>query len=38
VKSCVELCRGTVKCRNRQPSGLEVTIRLNAAGDALFAA
>jgi len=28
VKSCVELCGGTVKCRNRQPSGLEVTIRL----------
>jgi hypothetical protein len=27
----VELCRGTVKCRNRQPSGLEVTIHLNAA-------
>jgi signal transduction histidine kinase len=31
VKSCVELGRGTVRCRNRQPSGLEVTIYLNAA-------
>jgi two-component system sensor histidine kinase CpxA len=31
VKSCVELCRGAVKCRNRQPSGLEVTIHLDAA-------
>jgi two-component system sensor histidine kinase CpxA len=31
VKSCVELCRGAVTCRNRQPSGLEVTIRLAAA-------
>lgn len=28
VKSCVEACRGTVFCRNRQPSGLEVVIRL----------
>jgi hypothetical protein len=31
VKSCVELGRGTVRCRNRQPSGQEVTIYLNAA-------
>jgi two-component system, OmpR family, sensor histidine kinase CpxA len=31
VKSCVELCGGTVKCRNRQPSGLEVAIRLKGA-------
>lgn len=30
VKSCVELCGGAVKCRNRQPSGLEVSIRLTA--------
>jgi two-component system sensor histidine kinase CpxA len=28
VKTCVETCRGTVTCRNRQPSGLEVVIRL----------
>ena len=31
VKSCVEACRGTVQCRNRQPHGLEVTIRLAQA-------
>ena len=31
VKSCVEGCRGQVRCRNRQPSGLEVEIRLAAA-------
>jgi len=31
VKSCVEACRGRVQCRNRQPSGLEVEIRLKAA-------
>lgn len=31
VKSCVEACRGTVACRNRLPSGLEVTISLPAA-------
>jgi two-component system sensor histidine kinase CpxA len=31
VKTCIESCRGTVTCRNRQPSGLEVTIRLPAA-------
>jgi two-component system sensor histidine kinase CpxA len=31
VKSCVEACRGTVECRNRTPSGLEVTISLTAA-------
>jgi two-component system sensor histidine kinase CpxA len=30
VKTCVESCRGTVSCRNRHPSGLEVTLRLNA--------
>jgi two-component system sensor histidine kinase CpxA len=28
VKSCIEACRGTVSCRNRKPSGLEVTISL----------
>src|SRR5262249_23567936 len=32
VKSCIEGCRGTVVCRNREPSGLEVTISL-ASGD-----
>ncbi len=30
VKSCVEACQGTVACRNREPSGLEVTISLAA--------
>ncbi|HEY9170871.1 MAG TPA: HAMP domain-containing sensor histidine kinase [Verrucomicrobiae bacterium] len=31
VKTCVESCGGTVACRNRQPSGLEVAITLPAA-------
>jgi two-component system sensor histidine kinase CpxA len=31
VKSCVELCGGSVSCRNRQPSGLEVLLRLKSA-------
>ncbi len=31
VKSCVEACRGTVVCRNRQPAGLEVIISLGAS-------
>ncbi len=31
VKTCVESCQGTVSCRNRSPSGLEVTVRLKAA-------
>ncbi len=31
VRSCVEACRGSVACRNRKPSGLEVSIRLRAA-------
>jgi len=31
VKSCVEACRGTVMCRNRQPAGLEVIISLMAS-------
>lgn len=31
VKSCVEACRGTVVCRNRNPSGLEVAITLTRA-------
>ncbi len=30
VKNCVEACKGTVRCRNRVPSGLEVEIRLAA--------
>jgi two-component system sensor histidine kinase CpxA len=32
VKSCVEACEGVVRCRNRQPTGLEVEIELKAAG------
>jgi two-component system, OmpR family, sensor histidine kinase CpxA len=35
VKTCVESCHGTVSCCNRQPSGLEVTIKLMAASKAL---
>jgi two-component system sensor histidine kinase CpxA len=31
VKTCVESCSGTVSCRNRTPSGLEVTLTLKAA-------
>jgi two-component system sensor histidine kinase CpxA len=31
VKTCVESCRGSVNCRNRQPSGLEVTLKIVAA-------
>jgi len=34
VRGCVEACRGAVRCRNRQPNGLEVEIRLPAAGGA----
>jgi two-component system sensor histidine kinase CpxA len=30
VKACVEACQGTVFAKNRQPSGLEVVITLNA--------
>ena len=30
VKTCIESCRGSVTCRNRQPSGLEVDPRLTA--------
>ncbi len=33
VKTCVEACRGSVTCRNREPSGLEVTIRLETSHD-----
>jgi two-component system, OmpR family, sensor histidine kinase CpxA len=28
VKTCVETCHGSVACRNRKPSGLEVIMRL----------
>ena len=28
VKTCIEACHGTVSCRNRTPSGLEVEIEL----------
>jgi len=31
VRTCIEACGGTVECRNRRPSGLEVMIRLPAA-------
>ncbi len=31
VKTCVEACEGTVRARNRKPSGLEVEIRLRPA-------
>lgn len=31
VKASVEACGGSVRCRNREPRGLEVEIRLNAA-------
>ena len=29
VKTCVENCHGSVTCRNRQPTGLEVIMRLS---------
>ena len=32
VKTCVESCGGTVLCRNRQPKGFEVVMRLQTAG------
>jgi two-component system, OmpR family, sensor histidine kinase CpxA len=31
VRTCVEACQGTVRCRNRTPAGLEVEMRLKAA-------
>ncbi len=31
VRTCVEACKGTVHCRNREPAGLEVEIRLKTA-------
>jgi two-component system sensor histidine kinase CpxA len=33
VKTCVEACGGSVICRNREPSGLEVTIQLEPPRD-----
>jgi two-component system, OmpR family, sensor histidine kinase CpxA len=34
VRTCIEACKGTVMCRNRVPSGLEVMIRLGPRMDA----
>ena len=31
VKSCIDACRGEITCRNRQPTGFEVEIRLPAS-------
>jgi two-component system sensor histidine kinase CpxA len=31
VKACIEACKGSVRAHNRQPSGLEVEIRLRTA-------
>jgi len=31
VQTCIQACGGTVRCRNRQPHGLEVVVRLPAA-------
>jgi two-component system sensor histidine kinase CpxA len=31
VRSCIEACQGTVRCRSRAPAGLEVEIRLPSA-------
>jgi two-component system, OmpR family, sensor histidine kinase CpxA len=31
VKTCIESCGGAVSCSNRQPSGLEVELKLRAA-------
>ncbi len=32
VRTCVEACKGSVVCKNRQPTGLEVVVRLALAG------
>jgi two-component system sensor histidine kinase CpxA len=32
VKSCVEACGGTASASLRQPTGLEITLRLDAGG------
>lgn len=34
VRSCIEACGGSVRCRNRRPTGLEVEILLPAASAA----
>ncbi len=31
VRTCIETCGGTVRCRNRSPKGLEVEIQLPKA-------
>ena len=31
VQACVEVCQGSIECRNRKPSGLTVTLRLAVA-------
>jgi two-component system sensor histidine kinase CpxA len=31
VRTCMEACQGSIECRNRQPSGLMVTLRLARA-------
>jgi signal transduction histidine kinase len=31
VRTYIEACGGTVECRNRRPSGLEVLIQLRAS-------
>jgi two-component system, OmpR family, sensor histidine kinase CpxA len=33
AKTCVEACRGSVVCRNGNPSGFEVLVRLSAISD-----
>jgi two-component system sensor histidine kinase CpxA len=35
VKTCVEACQGTVSAQNRQPSGLQVSLVLNAPSQSL---
>ena len=31
VKSCMETCQGSITCRNRKPTGLEVQMRIPIA-------
>jgi len=38
VKTCVEACGGTVTCANRQPTGLEVSLRLKPVPPEVFSA
>jgi two-component system sensor histidine kinase CpxA len=35
VRGCIEACQGSVACRNRAPTGLEVTMTLHAADPVL---